>query len=116
MGICPRTLTPRWPTETARAISPAIVLRLAEIGKDGDRQVTVAEARPFAEGIVVGSHHVQLEGGIAELEVIPAGRIGKEHFRIDAVAIQSLQPFPRIIGGPWHFLPSLGIGRKRIAH
>ena len=91
-------------------------LRIAEIGKDGDRQVTVADASPFAERVVVGSHHVQLEGGIAELEVIAAGRIGKEHFRIDAIAIQSLQPFPRIIGGPWHLLPSLGIRRKRIAH
>src|SRR5215468_5179709 len=62
-------------------------LGIAEIGKDGDRQIAVADVGPFAERIVVGAHDVELEGGIAELEVISTGRIGKEHLRIDTVAI-----------------------------
>src|SRR5512132_1207883 len=85
---------------------PGNRLGVAEIGKNSDWQIAVADTSPFPEGIVVGSDHLQLEGNIAELKVTPAGRIGKEHFRVDAVAIQSLQPFPRIIGGPWDLFPS----------
>src|SRR5262245_1838598 len=66
---------------------PRNCLEVAKVRKDGDRQITVADAGPFAERVVVGAHHVQLEGGIAELEVISARRIGKEHLRIDTVAI-----------------------------
>src|SRR5262245_18349364 len=91
-------------------------LGIAEIGQDGDWQVAVANTGPFPERIVVGAHHVQLEGGITEVKIVPTGRIGKEYLCIHAVAIQRLQPFPRIIGGSGDFFPTIRMGRKRIAH
>src|SRR5262249_60233726 len=75
---------------------PGNRLGIAEIGKDGDRQIAVADAGPFAERIVVSAHDVELEGGIAELEVISTGGIGKEHLRIETAAIDSLEPLTRI--------------------
>jgi len=61
-------------------------------------------------------YHGQFELGVSEFEKGTSWRIGKQYFRVHAIAIQSLQALQWIKRGPRNFFPPLRIGGERITH
>ena len=84
------------------------LLDTAQVRNDGQRHIPIADLDPLGQRVVVRAHTVELEFGVALKERRALDRIvGKDDLRIQAILVQGLQPFNRVVNVARHLVPTL---------